>query len=376
MVAKCFQKSAALSPLSSFKLSITHGFINPNPPPSIPKHPELFPHYELAKSLASETSTIPSRIKYLPQIEASILFDDPEQLELSALIYGMLVSSYYWASPIPSVNIPSNIGVPFWKICQYLNRPPILNITSLEFHNFSYKSLAQDFHPDNLDCLFTFSGTSDEKYFYLIPLYVEYLGAPLLEAAFDLFSAIEERNKEEIIETLKIFKKTIQKMTGALNLMYEKCDPGIFYFGFRNKLKSYEKGAIFEGISEDCEIYSGASAAQSPIVRLIDIIFNLNQEHKFISKTYQYLKKEHRNFIFFINEKRPSFLRENIEDLGAKNEWNEVIDEICKFRETHLKLAYNYIIAPSQGRDNKGTGGSSLEQFLNTLITSTRRSAL
>nr|BBA53791.1 indoleamine 2,3-dioxygenase [synthetic construct] len=372
----CFSRSLSLSPCSSFKLSPTHGFINSNPPPSIPSYQNLFPHYELVKSLQNSPSNIPSQIKSLPQIDPSILYDDPEQLELAALLYGMIVSSYYWNSETPSTKIPSNISVPFCQICQHLNRPPILTITSLHFHNWKFKDNSQDFHPDNLDCLFTFSGTKDEKYFYLCPMYIEYLGTPLIDACYNLYSGIENRNKEEVIEALKIFKDTIQKMTKALNLIYQKVDPNVFYFGFRKKLKSFEKGVIFEGVSENCEIYAGASAAQSPIVRLIDTIFNLNQNDEFISKMYQYMKKEHRNFISFINKKRPRDMRENIIDLGAVDEWNNVIDEICKFRETHLKLAYNYIIAPSQGKDNKGTGGSSIEQFLNSLITSTRRSMI
>lgn len=359
--------------LTLFKLSTTHGFLVSSFPPSVPTFSELLPHYEIVKSLNLKDHNIFDSIKNLPELDHTIFSNDYEQLELATLIHGMLVSAYYWNSEIPNIRIPQNIGVPYYNFSKMLERPPILNTASIQMHNFKFIDLKTNFHPDNLECIFTFSGTRDEEYFYLIPTYIEYLGNPIIDAAFILFEGIDNENDSNVKQALKIFDITIRKMRIALSLNYTRVNPKIFYHDFRPKLKSYEKGVIFEGISENKHFYQGSSAAQSPIIKLIDAVFELNRSNTYIVEMLKYLKREHRSFIESIDMIRPHNLREKIIKLGAQEEWNKVVDEICRFRESHMRLAIHYINLPSQGKEHTGTGGTSIDQFLNNLIENTKK---
>ncbi|CAG9316050.1 unnamed protein product [Blepharisma stoltei] len=357
---------------SSFGLSETHGFTIGQEPPGIPSLQNLYPHYELVQSLQNSPQNILQQIASLPTVDPTPLYQETLQLELAALLYGMIVSSYYWNTETPSTKIPANISIPFLQISQKLRRPPILTAASLHYHNWKFIENSGNFHVNNFQALFTFSGTKDEENFYLTPMYIEYLGTPLIDACYKLYSGLENSNKFQVIEALDAFKDTIEIMTKTFKLIYQKVDPKIFYFGFRKKLKSFETGVIFEGVSENSEIYAGASAAQIPIVKYIDEVFNLNKNDEFIQKMWNYMKTEHRNFISYIGTIRPRDMKEKIIELGAVEEWNNAIEKICKLREAHLKLAYHYVLAPGQGKDQKGTGGSSIEQFLSSLIASTK----
>jgi indoleamine 2,3-dioxygenase len=45
--------------------------------------------------------------------------------------------------------------------------------------------------------------------------------------------------------------------------------------------------------------------------------------------------------------------------------YNEALQQIAAFREAHMRLAHDYIVAPSgAARDMAGTGGTSLDTFL------------
>nr|BBA53790.1 indoleamine 2,3-dioxygenase [synthetic construct] len=368
-----FSRRFSILPSSSFQSLPIQSFIQSTPPSSIPTSQTLLPHYDLVKSIQDSPSDIINQIKSLPQFDPSTIYDDNDQIELATLLHAMIVSAYYWHSDTPSSRIPSNISVPFCKLSKHLDRAPMLTIVSTQFHNWKLKDESKEFHPDNIDALFTFSGTEDETYFYHCATYIEYLGNSIIEAIPSLYNGIQTKNEEEVKNSLKIFADTLKEMKKALSLVYQKVDPNVFYFGFRKYLRSFDGGVIYEGVSETPQKLMGSTAAQSPLVRLIDTIFNLNSNDEFLSRIFPYMKKEHRDFIAFVEKNRPKDLRETVIDLNAVDEWNSVIDELCNFRKTHCKLAYNYIIKPSQGGETKGTGGSSIESFLNSLIENTRK---
>lgn len=365
-------KKAAIDILTS-QVSQTPAFMPIVSLPFIPNNQSLLPHFEAVTSLKFNDPNFCERIHRLPQIDPRAIYQDIYQTELAVLLHSFLVSAYYWNSDIPHTIIPKNIAIPFCELSKYLDRPPILNIVSTQIHNWKLIDHDKPFHPDNLDSLFTFSGTTDEAQFYIGASYIEHLGTPLIDNSFLLFQAIKEKNEDMTKDALKTFSITIKSMRKAFALIYSRVDPKIFYFGFRNKLKSFEKGIIFEGVDHQFENLMGSSAAQSPIVRLIDTVFDLNKQDGFLARIPAYMKKEHRKFLDIVEVLRPVNMMEAIKEIEAETEWNGVIDEICKFRLAHGKLAVHYISKQSHSKGNTGTGGSEIEEFLSGLIKNTEK---
>nr|BBA46264.1 indoleamine 2,3-dioxyganese - I [Blepharisma stoltei] len=360
------------SSLLSFQSLPIQSFVQSIPPLSIPTSEALLPHYNLVKSIQDNPSDLASQIRKLPRFDPSLIIDDNDQIELATLLHAYLASAYYWHSSTPSQRIPSNISVPFCRLSNHLDRAPMISIVSTNFQNWKLKDESKEFHPDNIDSLFTFSGTDDETFFYHCGTYIEYLGNAIIEAIPTFYNGIQTKNEEDVKNSLKIFVDTLKDMKKALSLVFQRVDPNVFYFGFRRYLGSFD-GVIYEGVSETPLKLMGSTAAQSPLVRLIDAIFTLNSNDTFLSGIFPYMKKEHRDFIAFVEKSRPKDIRKTVVDLDAVDEWNSVIEEFANFRKTHCKLAYQYIIKPSQGGSTKGTGGSSIESFLNSLIENTRK---
>ena len=64
---------------------------------------------------------------------------------------------------------------------------------------------------------------------------------------------------------------------------------------------------------------------------------------------------------------RDTRVRERVKDGGValQGAYNEALARIAAFRDAHMRLAHDYIVAPSaSGRDNVGTGGTALDKFL------------
>nr|BBA46269.1 indoleamine 2,3-dioxyganese - IV [Blepharisma stoltei] len=363
-LSRRFSILASSLPISSFI---------PSAPPSIaPISQTLLPHIDLVNSIKSSPADIIHQIKRLPQFDSSTIYHDNHQVELATLLHAMIVSAYYWHSDPPLPRIPSNIAIPFCDLNKHLSRAPVLTIISTQFYNWKLKDESKPFHPNNIEALFTFSGTEDEVQFYHCATYIEYLGNSIINAIPSLYNGALAKNEIEVKNSLKIFAKTLKEAKKALGLVYQKVDPNVFYFGFRKYLKSFDGGVIYEGVSDTPQKLMGPTAAQSPLMRLVDTIFDLNSNNEFLLRIPMYMQKEHRDLVAFAERNRPNNLREAAISLNASDEWNSAIGELCNFRSAHSKLAYNYIIKPSQGGESKGTGGSSLEAFLSALIENTK----
>jgi indoleamine 2,3-dioxygenase len=89
-----------------------------------------------------------------------------------------------------------------------------------------------------------------------VPLAIEIIGAPILEAAVDAQKAVISSDVLRVLTNLERITSTIQKMVPVLKRMYEKCNPAVFnhrirsYSGGSKNSTSFPNGLFYEGVTE------------------------------------------------------------------------------------------------------------------------------
>lgn len=347
-----------------YQISKTHGFcIDYQPECSLPG---LSEHIALLKALPNLN---PNDIHTLPEYKLPHNLTYPQQ-ELVFLVHLMLNSAYYWQNESPTVPIPKNLSIPTLQLSQILQRPPIINLASVQYHNWKLIDESKPFHPNNIECIFSFSGTRDESNFYHCANYIEHLGAPIIFSAFDLHSTTN------YLKPLQAIYKALQDIRTGLALLQATVDPTTFYFGFRKKIRSFEKGLVFEDHPPLTTPLQGASAVQSPLLKLIDAILGITHNSKYMDSVEIYLKKPHQDFLNFVKKNKfNSDIKSQImkSDSETIETWNKVVMEVWNFRHDHVGLTEKFIIGPSGMSNSKGTGGSSLTEFLDGMCDDTKK---
>lgn len=235
----------------------------------------------------------------------------------------------FLTSIFPRQVLPANLAVPWTGIANHLGLCPVVCHAAVVLWN--YRLLDQDGPIDlrylypvygnvlvkhtltsllrsNLTTLATYSGSLDEAWFYLVTTAIESAGAPCLRAIVNSIEHVRDGNVPAITADLETIRTSLEHMNDALQRMYEKCDPYVFYWKIRPYLAGWENmaeaglpfGLIYEGVdslwaaetdeyadmshlSEGERLlrqyrrYAGGSAAQSSLIAALDVA--LGVEH-------------------------------------------------------------------------------------------------
>lgn len=108
--------------------------------------------------------------------------------------------------------------------------------------------------------LYTYSGSYDESWFYLVPAAIEIAGVPAINSILNAQKAILEDDFISIERNLKIVADCIENMISLLRRMYEKCNPAVFwkrirqYSGGSKNSEFFPNGVFYQGVLEVCSI--------------------------------------------------------------------------------------------------------------------------
>jgi len=166
--------------------------------------------------------------------------------------------------------------------------------------------------------------------------------------------------------------------------MPERCDPYIYFrrvrpyiHGWANQ-PSIPAGILYEGVEEYAgkpQKFRGETGAQSSIVPALDAVLGLSHAEdmlrSYLNEMRDYMPLKHRAFIEAL-EAGPSVrdycLRHSKAHPRLRDLYNAAIDELCRFRSTHLEYAQSYI--NKQSREDArnpnaiGTGGTPFIPYL------------
>jgi indoleamine 2,3-dioxygenase len=393
-----------------------HGFLPLNHPlKSLPDYSDLCIQLNrLAKNLPLliKTKKIRNEVDRLnKQYHDELLhLKTKQEMNIAILILTMLCQAYIWENfKDPKNTIPSVISKNLNKICQSLQRFHILTYSDYVLNNWQLKDLKNGFQVDNIEPLFTFTGTTDEAWFIKIHIAIEAAAASALRAAYEACQLSFRMNSEPIVlneeleakrithlekiqlsinsgpvvlhEELEVdlithlekIKLSINNATTLLLRMKEHCHYDTFYNTIRLFLSGWDdKLAItFEGSHSQYK-YKGPSGAQSSIFPALDealgVKHEINGMHQELLTFKHYMPHEHLHFIHVLKLRNIQLPSNSSEKLMIA--LNDAVNSIQTFRYMHrFAMVGRYIVKPAakQGvssEDIVGTGGTKIDDYL------------
>lgn len=322
-------------------------------------------------------------VERLPVLPTSYLFGAP-RWRRAYTVLGFLIHSYMWAGAVPNERIPCALSIPFLAVCEYVELPPVATYAGLVLWNCKRGPNWSPMRPlENLTVLETFTGTADEKWFYLVSFAIEAKAAHLVPMLLASAESAIRNDHNALISSLRDFSEQVGELDSLLARLPDGCDPNFFYTQLRPFLtgSSDERlchGVIFEhdsGITRDGVRYSGGSNAQSSLFQYFDIILSvghspskhsvngrhdkldtLERSHSpassFIHQMRQYMPGPHARFLAATEAatKRASirdFVQMNANNSALSDAYNAAINALASFRNRHLQIVSRYVIVPA-----------------------------
>jgi indoleamine 2,3-dioxygenase len=290
------------------------------------------------------------------------------ELRLYYVRVGFLASAYINQVSQPRATaLPENLAMPLCRACTLLGRPPILSYDGYALYNW------KRFDPDgpialgNIDTLQDFVHLYDEHWFILVHVEIEAIAARILAAMGRASRAVQEGHSEEVTAALRDMAAALHDQIAVLRRLPEKMDPAVYHRTFRPYIRFFEN-VVYEGVSEAPMNFRGETGAQSSImpalVAFMKIPHRASALTEHLVEMRRFMPAAHRALIGEI-EAMPS-----VRNVAASDAFNDVLDAMATFRETHYKWAQEYINRWTD--DPRGTGGTPYMSWLKQLIDETR----
>ena len=383
--------SMPLLSLDTYEISENTGFLPEKPPLS--SLPAYFNKWEeLASQLTKliQDKQLRDAVHQLPVLEFSDkTLHSVEEWRRALVVLTFIFQGYMWQegeSGLPS-KMPSILSIPFNIVSQKIGVPLVGVYAASVLYNWRVES-DKPLSVKNLHALFTFTGTEDESWFYMLTVQVELDAVPAINAIYEGVNAMQEGNTTKLISNLKIINSTLKVMQCTLERMTDNCNPQVFFVKIRpffagtKGLDTFPNGMIYEGVDSEPRQYYGSSAGQSSAVKAIDHFIGVQhfgKDEEFLDAMQYYMPRKHREFLQSIRLQKPS-LRQYVIDSHNEElikEFNSTVETFVKYRTYHLIMVTRYMVnqrkhSVNASLDTKGTGGTSFMTFLKNVRDNTK----
>jgi indoleamine 2,3-dioxygenase len=373
-----------LSQLDSYEVDAERGFLpRPDPLDCLPK--EFAAWEEIGRELPKLmlTGKIRRFIRQLPLLDAARLGNGRE-VKRAMVILSFLGHAYVWGEREPADSIASPLAVPWHHVGRMLGRPPVLSYASYALDNWRRVDIENPIEVDNIVLLQNFLGGQDEEWFVLIHVAIETAAAPALAAIVAAQRAVANQELQEVADQLAIIAKSIEAMNRILLRMPERCDPYVYFHRVRPYIHGWANqpslatGVVYEGVEEYAgkgQNFRGETGAQSSIIPALDAALGVTHAEdmlrSYLNEMRDYMPPKHRGFIEAVeagSSVREYVLRHSEAHPTLRDLYNAAIDEVGKFRSTHLEYAHSYINKQTRGDarnpNSIGTGGTPFMPYL------------
>lgn len=397
---------AQIPNLADFDVSVENGFLPTQPPLEILSDEYYKPWEDIVKNLQGLilSKRLRGVVNKLPVLSTDYL-QDAQEWRRAYSILGFITHAYIWGGNKPAERIPAPITIPFLETCDILELPPVATYAGLVLWN--WKPLFDSERTDtlsNLDMLHTFTGSMDEKWFYLVSVAIEARGAPLIPMMLEAIAAARRGDKTVVLESLRNFAERVDELGVLLTKMYDNCDPHVFYNRIRPYLAGSKNmadaglpnGVVFDNggpINKQRYVqFSGGSNAQSSIIQFFDLV--LNVEHRptgqkkgdephsskkapptsFIHEMRKYMPGPHARFLSEVSKvaNLRAFVEEYSYDSALTVAFDASLAMLSALRDKHIQIVSRYIIiqsaaakkradADNNGKDKKGSGEKKID---------------
>jgi indoleamine 2,3-dioxygenase len=289
-------------------------------------------------------------------------------LRLYYVRLGFLASAYVNQVVQESAGVlPRNIAVPLCDVCRRLGRPPVLSYDGYALYNWKRFDRAAPIALGNIDTLQNFVHLYDEHWFILVHVEIEALATGLLAGIVEAGKAVATADAAALDAAMRRVVRTVWEQVRVLRRIPEKMDPALYFKTFRPYIRFFE-GVVYEGVDAAPMDFRGETGAQSSVIPAL--VAFLKVPHRptrltdHLADMRRFMPAEHRTFLGRVEAMPP------VRDLVDKALFNEALEALATFRETHLGYAHEYIARRVD--DPRGTGGTPYLEWLEQLISETR----
>jgi len=291
------------------------------------------------------------------------------QMRLYYVRVGFLASAYInQVGEAPAKVLPHNLAVPLCRICQLLQRPPILGYDGYALYNWKRFRTQGPIALGNIDTLQNFVHLYDEHWFILVHVAIEALAARLLDAVARIRVALlDDESVQDTTPALLDIAASVRGQTRILRRIPEHMDPAIYFRCFRPYIRFFA-GVRYEGVARQAMDYRGETGAQSSIMPLVQALMKIPHRPSILidhlRDMRRYMPARHRALIAAV-EAWP-----DLRGRSDREAYNAVLEAMATFREVHYGWAKEYI--SRRTTDPRGTGGTPFMTWLQQLIDETR----
>ncbi|KAJ1644811.1 tryptophan 2,3- dioxygenase [Coemansia asiatica] len=291
--------------LEDYDISPTNGFL----PSGQPVRRLSDPYYEPWEQIMDRFNQyllahhIRRQVRKMPVLDTSKLTSQAEY-QRAFMILSFMAHAFVWgrngaASEPAAEFLPASISIPWVATAEYLQLNPVVCCAAVCHWNWQIldPGAKDPMDIDNLGTLYTFSGSMDESWFYLVTTAMEAKSARGLNAILDAIIGVEDNNIARVTHALNEIAHSLRDCNRLLERMYERCDPYVFYWKIREFLAGWENmaeaglpyGVLYEGVDDTDTFsldnwqslirrfrkYAGGSAAQTPLLQAFDIALGI-----------------------------------------------------------------------------------------------------
>ena len=376
--------------LRDYDISEKTGFVPEEPPLSRLSDPEFSQWEQLMDHLPTliEKRELREKVDSLPEADFSERTLKTEREWWRA--YNLLTfisQGYIWMEGESGLvdRVPKKLAVPWYEVSKHFQLHPVCTYANLVLQNYRLSDPSAPHSESNIETANTFTGTSDEEWFFKVHVLVEIASTPGLKAMVQAHRAITKRDNEALVTELKAVANSIKDMKNDMNKMFRSCDPTIFYIKMRpfyagsKGLDALPKGLVYEGVDPSPLQFNGGSGGESSAIYSFDIFLGVQHDSEFVGKMMEYMPTKHREFLQVLGS-QPS-VRDYVArsgDAEVIRNYNEAIDTFLEFRCSHIKVVTRYIVSQKKhsinsSLEDKGTGGTDFMPFLKKLRDETAR---
>lgn len=354
-------------------------------------------------------------------------------LQRAHLVLAWLVHYYVHSAPPAAEEaafvVPKSLAIPLVAVSRHLGIAPVLTFADTVLWNWDLVDASQPVSFDNMHFgVNLFSGTEDERNFYVTSARAEWRGIEMLRI-------IDEYNNLPNLTDLTSISKVARDLTrlaGIINDISDiiqgvraVVDPHVFYWDLRPWFEGSDAkgpeapGWIYEGVpnSEQLDL-SGPSAGQSSVMHALDVFLDIDHklrqrrypapsesnkraDHGFMERMRRYMPGKHREYISSIAT-TPRSIRDLAQQTPALREpYDGAVMALKKLRDLHMRIACLYVVTMSRTTPDaragcpvasmmdrlqtaraagtgptRGTGGNELALLLKAGRDATRRAVL
>ncbi|KAF7311355.1 hypothetical protein MKEN_01037400 [Mycena kentingensis (nom. inval.)] len=381
-----------------------------------------------------------SQVRSWPVIDTLPLQCSPRLAQRAHLVLAWLVHYYVHSAPEPAEGVPflvpKSIAVPLVAISKHLGIAPVLTFADTVLWNWEFADASKGFSIDNLRFVHLFSGTDDERNFYLTSARAEYVGVELLRI-IDEYNNLPDVEGDmacisKVARDLTRLVKIIEDISDVIQSVRAVVDPHVFYWQIRPWWEGSDSkgpdapGWLYEGVEDADKLdLSGPSAGQSSVMHALDLFLDVDHklrarrypapsdsnkraDHGFMDRMRRYMPGKHRDFLTWLAS--PSLSARGVVPLRElaqrtpqlREPFDAAVMALKKLRDLHMRIACLYVVTMSRSTPtsayaacpvasmmeklqkaraagngpSRGTGGNELALLLKAGRDATRRTVL